>query len=190
VNNFKDACKKRITFYDFVIDILGVRPGVWLAGGAIRSLFDNTEIEDYDLFFSDYRLYIDTFARLISIHGFEIKFICPEGKLITLKNKAGVKVQLITAQFYQSEVQLINTFDFSVTQFATDGETIFVGSTSIQDAENKVLRLENLSYPVATINRLFKYKKKGYNIGEAIRQIVDTLQENPEVEYDIRLYID
>ena len=137
------------------------RPGVYLAGGAIRSEFDGTKIDDYDLFFDSKARFSEMDAYLLSL-GHAEKFRCPQGNLVTY-DVTGNKVQLIGKLYNSSAAEIIQSFDFTASQLARDGSgQLFTGNGSMADAVNKILRLNRLTYPVATLKRIGKYMAKGY----------------------------
>lgn len=136
------------------------RPGVYLAGGAIRSEFDGTKVDDYDLFFASKLHFAEMDAELTG--KYPEKFRCPQGNLITY-DVDGAKVQLIGKLYHNSPEALIRSFDFTASQFARDGSgRLFQGKQSAADAVAKILRLNALTYPVATLKRIGKYIAKGY----------------------------
>jgi len=73
---------------------------------------------------------------------------------------------------------LINSFDFSSTYFAmlwNDDETyfeVYTDNRAIKDVRKKQLSLVNLEYPSSTLNRIYKYRNKGYYTGHVIKEIV------------------
>lgn len=143
-------------------------PGVWLAGGAARSLITNERVSDYDLFFHDHTDRDATIDRLRAI-GYSKVFECPKGELQTWKGKNTPKVQLITKRYYADMHDLINSFDFTVCKFATEARGTSGGARVVIrhaedefDAVNRYLRIWKIEYPIATLNRIQKYLAKGY----------------------------
>lgn len=162
---------------------------VWLAGGALRSMFDRTPICDFDLFFfgeGDKVLALETLKKA----GAVVVFTCPQGSMVTLKFGA-FKIQLITPRYYATASELINTFDFTVCRVAFDGTTLTVAPEAIRDARRKRLVIHELEFPISTINRIAKYREKGYWMAESewitLIQRIQTTQFEPE---KLVLYID
>lgn len=118
----------------------------------------------------------------------------PKGFLYTYKKKSFfgklVKVQLIVERYYSSLEELINSFDIVACCAATDGNEIVYNDNFIQYVSNKIITINKLSYPVATLGRIVKYAKKGYFIsGNELENLLEAVMSDPE-KYDFRYYID
>jgi hypothetical protein len=108
-----------------------------------------------------------------------------------------IKVQIIHKRKYRDVMDLINSFDFSATYFGMEYDhegDEFVFTTdwqAIKDVRKKQLSLVNLEYPSSTLNRLYKYRNKGYYTGHIIQEIVKTiaLMTDYDAENDT-LYVD
>ena len=130
-------------------------------------------------------------------------FACPLGHLFTYmkgedfkKPEECVKVQIICKRRYSDIKDLINSFDFSATyfgmQYDEDHLVVYTDHRAIKDVRKKQLSLVNLEYPSSTLNRLYKYRNKGYYTGHIIKEIVRRIAEmggsyNPEND---TLYVD
>lgn len=188
---------------DCVINALYSFDGLILAGGAVRDSLFGTEISDYDLFLTteaDLAVIKDYFVG----QGFSNTFTCPLGHLFTYmkgedfkKPEQCVKVQIICKRRYYDVADLINSFDFSATYFAMqvdkdDGLVVYTDHRAIKDVRKKQLSLVNLEYPSSTLNRLYKYRNKGYYAGHIIKEIVKVIAQMGD-KYDPEndtLYID
>lgn len=148
-----------------------IRAEVFIAGGAVRDYLSDAEIKDIDLF---------TTSK--EVEDELIKFFKEKGKLInenallanyTYKDKW---FQVIKGKHYNSSISLINSFDFTITQavvfvemelipeentkkFTTQFET---GNTFFQDTLAKHLRINTITFPLSTLERMQKYIQKGY----------------------------
>lgn len=175
---------------------------IWLAGGALRTLLDSDtvskfspEVTDIDLFFDSPLSKKDT-EEYFKEHPettWKKVFECPEGKLTTYKNKkTGWKVQLITVNYYSNAEALLESFDFTVTQFATDGEYFWMGESSYDDVTNKRLRWNVITYPSSSLHRMTKYVKKGFHMREEdYNEFVATLwTHNPSIVDTRLVYVD
>lgn len=135
---------------------------VVLGGGAIRSSFSKEYPHDYDLFFLNQEYARNVELMLVNHHGYKVIFRCPLGELISLQC-GPVKIQLILKRTYSSIEEMLNSFDFTVTQFATvDCVTLWSNRQAIKDAKKKSLRVAAITYPVASLNRVQKYLRYGF----------------------------
>lgn len=187
-----------------VVDMFNECKGFYIAGGAARVIATGRgEVNDYDVFFYD-----DWSARrmkeFLLSEGFTETFVCPKGHLINME-KDKVKIQLITPRYYGTVFDLIESFDFTVCQFAiTSASPLLVYSTllSISDTIDERLRINVLEYPVATLKRVWKYTRYGFapnydlfdDIAFAIDELFRRVEQEPGSIIDVRsmsrLYID
>lgn len=176
-----------------------------LGGGAIRSLFSGETPNDYDIFFVDQYKSIrndtlestmrDLEERFIK-QGGKVIFRCPENMLISI-NLNGAQIQLINRRKapYQNIKHLFDSFDFHVCQFALHRNNVLLTKEALRSLRKKNLTLHRLTYPSATINRLSKYRDKGFYVGECIKDIVNDLGYMEPVSFerafpDDSLYVD
>jgi len=146
----------------------------WLAGGMIRRWVAEEEMNsDFDLFF---RTVDDKLAceQALAAAGYKEIFRCPEDKLTTFALERGqaepIRVQCISNQYYTGPEHTIDTFDFTVSQFALDRNSLYTGSLSLLHLHSKVLSLHSLPYPAATMRRMIKYGSQGYWLAEETAQ--------------------
>lgn len=199
-----DKIQKRIyrnhIFSEFFIHYYNLGGNCVWAGGSFRHLFDKEEkINDFDLFFvgdkpdeqlANARKY---FASKYRGGRFILTYECPENKLFSYKdNSSGIKIQLIDDAKYNSTEDVLNSFDFNCCRFAIQNNEFYYNKQGIKDIRKKELSLFDLSYPVATINRLIKYKKYGYSTNNCLKDIVKVLNSDKIFkEEDLeRVYID
>lgn len=172
-----------------VVDALYCYKGLILAGGAVRDTMFGTEISDYDLFLT-HDADLTAIAGYFVGQGFGMVFACPLGHLFTYmkgedfkKPEECVKVQIICKRRYNDIADLINSFDFSATYFGMqydedeDHLVVYTDHRAIKDVRKKQLSLVNLEYPSSTLNRLYKYRNKGYYTGHIIKEIVGRIAE-------------
>jgi hypothetical protein len=162
-----------------------------LGGGAARSIFTKEKINDYDLFPNSFKKMEEIKSYFLSL-GATIKFECPEKKLISLMYK-NEKIQLIKTQEYNNVYELLDSFDFTCTQFAYFNNILYVyKSDCLSDAKRKHLILHKLTYPAATIKRINKYVNYGYktypslysNIAKLIYDRTNTIKDSALVYID------
>lgn len=159
-----------------------------LAGGALRSYYTGKEPNDYDFFFTNPEAKELLENKLINIGG-RVAFRCPLGELVTIKLD-DVKVQLVSIRYYIDKIDLINSFDFTICMAANDGN-FYYSQDFLNDIDKKELIINRCEYPVATINRLYKYKAYGYNIQNALKDVIERVRVHDSniVSYSI-YYVD
>ena len=190
--------------------------GCFVAGGATRSLINQEEIADFDIFFCEQPMTVELIApfdltditatsptiekkitysasvlaikRLLVKEKYKLVFSCPEGKLFTYK-QGEIKIQLILECHGQPE-EVIGGFDFNATCAALDDEYFYFSKQFIQDIKTKKLSINTVTYPAATIKRLMKYKDKGYGINDAIVEFMKNISGKEFDAEKLRLYID
>lgn len=173
-----------------ILSILG--NGVILAGGSLRALVDPEDtICDYDLFFTDSSKVKNVQQYLLG-KGYSLIFQCPKGELSTYFNQeTKTKVQLITKRQYNDMQDLISSFDITACCCAYDGETFEKNDRFIFDVLNKLININKIEYPVATIKRITKYSQKGYTFTSAASlAFVQTVNAMQLDDSNLALYID
>lgn len=164
-----------------------------LAGGAIRSFVTNEAPNDFDIFIigsesknSPFRNQIIDFFLQIGQKVFE----CPEHSLFTFKCPFG-KVQVITPMVYPNVRSLLDSFDLTPTRGAYDGQFVWCDKSFIRDSKKKILNIHRITYPLATMNRIYKYRSYGFNTFQATEQFIRSLITEEFPESDLyRRYID
>ncbi|CAL8901955.1 conserved hypothetical protein [Bacillus pumilus] len=165
---------------------------VWVAGGAVRKTLLQKEIDsDYDFFFSNNEALV-AFKQHVKEEGGKLssETLHQETYLIDIQNKPRV-IQLIKIGFYENVSKLLDTFDFTITQFAYDGESLYAGSHSLWDLSRNRLALHKLTYGVATMRRLIKYTNQGFiACAGTMQSILEEAVKNPDVIKSEIKYID
>lgn len=163
--------------------------GVWLAGGAIRrTLLGEKEIQsDYDMFFANEKQkqdYIDLLIR----DGAEIKIQNDFNTTLLWRNN---KVQAIHINYYNSPEEVLDSFDYTICQFLTDGNNLYTGEFSLWDLGRQRLTVHKITYPIASTRRLIKYtSQKFYACAGCLQSLLLSVKENPDIlELQVR-YID
>lgn len=157
--------------------------GPWIAGGAVRRAVKGEKSidSDVDLFFANADQLSAAAKSMESsgavkcaetehVVGYSINF---EGALIP--------VQLIRIGYYADAASLLDSFDFTICQFATDGESLIVGEFSLFDLARRRLALHRLTYGVATVRRLIKYTRQGFTAcGGVLADILESAVADPK----------
>lgn len=132
-----------------------------IAGGAIRRWFvGREELSDVDVFFKseeDLKKYEESLEKI----GFKIAM---KGSNASTYERDRVLVQCIKIKYYQNIQDLFDMFDYTVCQFAWDGQKIYTTSEALISVLRGHLAVHKITkeYSVDSLRRAFKYAKKGY----------------------------
>lgn len=165
-------CKELLKVYDFLNYFLGEgvgAGGLCLAGGAVRDTLQGKEVQnDYDLFFSskreeDFWTHYASQARGFkqgSTYRFAKTYFIPY-------MDQTLKVQSIGLDGYKSIQELLDSFDYTICQFALKIEQrgrylLYTTPEALWDLAKEKLAVHKISYPLASTNRLLKYRDKGF----------------------------
>jgi hypothetical protein len=163
---------------------------VVLAGGALRKVINPLDkILDYDIFFLDFN-YIQQVKSWLVEYGFDLKFECPKGELFTYKLNS-LKIQLICKKQYNDIEHLLSSFDFTICQLAYDGERFYFSNYAVRSIKRRELHLSNnIEFPMATMNRIYKYKLKGFKIESCLKEFCIFMSNSDYDPTTDQLYID
>lgn len=151
---------------------------VFLAGGAITSLFTNKEINDLDIYFrskeelSDF-LYEEMRGNWVVAHT---------AKAFLFKYQ-NLKVQAIYFRYFDKAEDIFKTFDFTVCMGAFDfeQEKFVLHDDFLKHNSQRILKFNpDTAFPIISALRVDKYKKKGYYISkcEFLRVMLTILDTN------------
>lgn len=183
---------------DEINELLGQKEGqenadkpikYWIAGGAITAAITGDKINDFDLFSPTPDKLKVKLQEAIGYNTFEHEFF-------TNFWVDGKKVQVITRYAPESPQALFNTFDFTINCGAYDGLTFVHHDRFWQDIATKRLVVNELHFPLKTMERVAKYSRRGYkvcpvgllNIAKAINALLIDW-DNPS-ENDLSFYPD
>lgn len=133
---------------------------VWIAGGAIRQWFNDGElVTDIDVFGKNQ----ESLDNFISEKLWAAKKISEQNHLSSFSLN-GQLIQVIKYDYYDSVHNLLDSFDFTVCQFAWDGKTVYSTEAAIVSVLRKHLRVHQITKELAadSLRRAFKYQRKGY----------------------------
>jgi hypothetical protein len=171
--------------------------GPWIAGGAVRRTMTGEKLDsDFDFFFRD-EAQAKAFAEAMVALGAAkmaqtdkaTTFMLPSETPEEAVYLPELKVQAITFAYFPDAEAVIDSFDFTLSQFAYDGESVYVGTFSLWDVARKRIVIHRISYAVSTIRRLMKYAAQGYTVcsgalAEILKQVVaDPAVINAETQY-------
>jgi hypothetical protein len=195
--NFKDFLQRYNNDTDFeLFKVLEELPilteGVWIAGGAIRrTIIGDPLTSDFDFFFRD-KESLDTYRKLLLEKGAKEtkKTDHQETYTITVAEKVRF-IQLIKINFYVDVKSVLDSFDFTISQFAYVGTNLICGEYSLWDLSRRRLALHKLTYGVATMRRLIKYSNQGFTACAGVMQsILEAVVNKPETINSEIQYID
>lgn len=177
--------------------------GAWLAGGFLRSMIAGEDelSGDIDFFFNSE----DSFDKMLElikhpVSGAEKAFgyySIPEYesveklRIIDCTSLVSFRpnIQLVRLFWFDSPEHVIDSFDFTVCQFATDGETLWFNPQAFEDIKTKTLKQNReTGDAIAILNRVLKYQSKGYKISAEDFQTVEnnavkTLNSNDIIQH-------
>lgn len=143
------------------------KDGPWLAGGAVRrSLAKEGLDSDFDFFFKDAEQMAEFRGRL---KNRRFEHIVTTRHHETYRGIAGGRlcdVQCINFAYYPDARVVIDRFDFTICQFAFDGEQLIAGERSMEDLTLRRLVVNTIPYPNSTASRLKKYQDQGFAASE------------------------
>lgn len=161
--------------------------GPWLAGGSVRKMFHNEEIgcSDWDVFCMNVEQYTRAFTILRELN---LSLMADTIYASTFKFDDHI-VQLIKHKYYPTVHALLDNFDFSICQFATDGYHYVHGQYSIEDYDNNRIRYMHQDVREHLISRIMKYRIYGFYMdAELVKFIDDNIStinfHKPGLEYD------
>lgn len=169
------------------------KPGRWLAGGAIRrAIKDGKSDSDWDIFFANAKEKDDFIAECEKSHEISNEKKNENNHQFTLTvGEEKYTVQCITIAYYETPEKVIETFDFTICQFITDGVSLWAGETSLYDLGRMRLVVNKISFPVASLRRLLKYAKQGfYACNGCLTQLLSSVAQNPALLDQKFKYID
>ena len=146
----------------------------FIAGGAIASLLNNTELNDYDMYFKT-KNYGQTVANLISFYmsdTIEVK----TKKALLLKDRTQI-IYLLHGWPHE----IVKTFDFLHCQaywIWQDPSEIYATPEVLDAINNKTLIYKGSEYPIIALKRVEKFLARGYTISqEEMEKIIDDVKK-------------
>lgn len=139
-------------------------PGAWIAGGAVRRTLIKQPLDsDFDFFFRDeaamqaWESLLPPTLKLIRETEHHKHWRGPVGD-----SALPVDIQAIRFRWYESAEAVIDSFDYTITQFCIDSGALVTTPEAIWDLGRKRLAIHRVTYPVATMRRMLKYTKQGF----------------------------
>lgn len=146
----------------------------WIAGGALRAFFSNTEVKDIDIYFRYQKGHETALKKLQT--DLNIKPHYTNHNTVTLGQYD------LTKHFYEDPSECINDFDFTVCACAITKDEIYYDSNFFTDLASRTLIVNNSKKPVASLIRIKKYLSYGYTISD--NEILKLAKACKEVDFD------
>lgn len=163
-----------------IVDYLELNKfGAVIAGGAALSWYQKQAVDTKD---------IDVWFRKQKSHMLMTEFLKESTKVFSSDNADTYKieiddkeyrVQLIHNAPFQSPVDLVETFDITVSQIATDGYTWWYSDQFLADLKNNRLRITKSHH--GSLKRLIKYWSYGFQPRDEDLKLI---LENPDTKWD------
>ena len=145
------------------------KDGPWIAGGALRSLVANEDhVSDYDFFFKseeqlkEARSMLEASAAIKILNKRSNDHCDTYSLVVPDKEYNKFEVQLVHISYYDSVEVLLESFDYTICQFAYDGSDLYTGEYSILDLMRRRLAVNKITYPVSSVRRMIKYTNKNF----------------------------
>lgn len=137
--------------------------GIWVAGGAARAVYywrkpTHYKMNDIDIFCSS-KVRIQLVQDWLITAGAELTKTNEYYVTYELK---GYPIQVITGSTYHDVRDLLDTFDFTMCQFAMDADYLYYTSEAAAAVEEKRLTINQIVIPLRTLARVTKYQKMGF----------------------------
>lgn len=195
---------------DLLEALISILPeGAYIAGGYMTAVLAGKpdEAHDVDLFFNGPEAFKNTLNAFKNtedlpsiLKGYKVEGIDKadipkkETRFVKLGASGRPDIQLIKTIWYNGPEHLIDTFDFTIAQAATDGTNLYVNPITPMDIVRRHIVLHKLNFPASTMRRLIKYAKKGYyacpgalaNLAEEVKTV---LTKDPSTNTQV-VYID
>jgi len=178
---FETNLSKKINFFPELKESL-IRFGAIIAGGSVLSTFGNYEIKDLDIYIHyskayEFILFLSRYCYLGNVHSapaYDDSFFRKNhiiGRIVMMSARGNFEFTPIDIMIIPDEIPLekiVTNFDLTFCQVWWDGEKI--NSNDIEDVHSKKGSLNKdyiKSYLLMNefiINRISKYKKRGFKI--------------------------
>lgn len=156
----------------------------FIGGGAVRKTIQNIPLDtDIDIYFksqADFDLCLTYFNQ------HRIDEIVDNGLNKTfhiLINNKKYKIQFVYMIYCPKIEDFIEHADFTICQFAYDGEKIYCGDFSMYDLANKKLNIYYITSPHFSLQRISKYNEQGFCScdGKCLKTILSQIPLNEPI---------
>jgi hypothetical protein len=172
---------------------LNMQNGPWIAGGAVRRTLMGGGVgeSDIDVFFASSEQLAQCRSALESVGAKQKRETDHNIEYVLTLGDSDQRIQLIRVAFHASASAVIDSFDFTICQFATDGKEVICGPYSLWDLSRKRLAVHKITFAVASMRRFLKYSRQGFTVcGGALTDFLQRVVADPNIVHaDVR-YID
>ena len=162
--------------------------GPWIAGGACLRWYQDQPVResDIDVFCNSKEQAQQLISEVKSWGRYSNRFTSDNATTLDYfanDTSHGVErwtIQIITKRYYNNMQEIIDGFDLSVCQVATDGDTWALGKHTARDIRERNLRMEMPLMPDA-LKRLVKYWTYGYR---PVPGLLEAVQNNPVARWE------
>lgn len=150
-----------------------------IAGGAVRAYLTNQPITtDYDLFFDNEDHFNEVTKDLRVVYNNE---------MMSVFKPDGLHIQAM--KIYLPIEELLDSFDFTICQFALRDGIIHTTQEALLDLGRKALVPHKITYPIASYRRSVKYQGYGFKMCKG--SVTDFLEQISNTNlYTDTVYID
>ena len=144
-----------------------LQPGVaFIGGGLIRAWINQEPVADIDFFVPNAYMAFQVKERLFEM-GWCLQDRNSENALFFIRKEEEPPVQIITRKYLDTVQAYMDDVDYTISQFAFDGEFIYWTDLALYDTKYKKLTLASGAFSdtnsvASTAIRFFKYWHKGY----------------------------
>lgn len=158
-----------------VPDCIEINKGAWIAGGAVRNMVSGKKHDsDYDLFFKSEMARNEQLETLSKAGFIQVR----SGANFRELRRENLIVQAISFEYHPTLESLFEKFDFTICQFAIEGDFVVTTPEAMTDLAAMRLVCHKITFPVATIRRLLKYQNKGFRAcGGTLKEILTQSKE-------------
>jgi hypothetical protein len=136
-----------------------------IAGASLADLYNGIPTKDIDVFFFDPAAQAEM-VGFMKKNGYQpAEFFTPGCQNFKGPGEHDVPVQLVGFRTYDDAAHVLDGFDFTVCQLATDGTRLWRGPTTFQDVREQLLNFHRIeSEGKVVVERVARYLDKGYRL--------------------------
>lgn len=141
--------------------------GAFIVGGAVLSLFlNNTDSKDIDIAFCSEKDFLEIANKILKQEGLFKGYICttthedwmesqkPDSdkrlRFLQFTHKTLPTIQLLKLVWYEDPFHIIDSFDFTIVQFALGKSEFVYNPLGIIDAHRKRIVMHRMQFPVSS----------------------------------------